>query len=40
MTKYDFGYEILIEESQYPPVTFINKCKSRIKVEEINEYAI
>ena len=39
MTKYEYGYQILIEESQYPPVSFINKCKARIKVYEVNEEA-
>jgi hypothetical protein len=37
MTKYEYGYQILIEESQYPPVTFISRCKSRVKIEEISE---
>ena len=27
----------MIEESQYPPVTFINKSKSRIKILEVKE---
>lgn len=37
MTRYEFGYQMLIEESQYPPVTFINRSKTRIKIYEVKE---
>ena len=37
MAKFEFGYQMLIEESQYPPVSFINKCRSRVKIREENE---
>lgn len=37
MTKYEYGHQILIEESQYPPVTFINKCKARVQIKETTE---
>ena len=37
MTKFEYGYQMLIEESQYPPVSFINKCSSRIQVKEESE---
>jgi len=31
--KYERGQKILIEESQYPPISFINNTKHRIKIE-------
>ena len=35
--KYKRGQKILIEESQYPPISFINNTKHRIKIEETEE---
>lgn len=35
--KYEWGQKILIEESQYPPISFINNTRHRIKIEEGSE---
>lgn len=32
--KYERGQKIIIEESQYPPISFINHTNDRIKIEE------
>lgn len=34
---YEWGQKILIEESQYPPISFINNTNHRIKIEETEE---
>jgi hypothetical protein len=37
VAKYEHGCQVVIEESQYPPVTFINKSKYHIRVGESSE---